>query len=381
VSKLKALTIVLIVIGLALAACGGGEAEPSSEEVATPTLAGQASDQSAAAPTEEPVAPPAGGEETPTAEPEAATPAPTEEDLNLPDLTGGLAGLNSYRSTFNMRFVGKDAEGNAVEGTWETEEDFTREPRAQRIFITTSGSAAGMTGQPGSFEIITIGDMNYMISQDADGTTSCVSVSSGEESEMTQGLFTPDMMGGVSGAKYAGRETVNGISTKHYTWKENSLPVFGFTSASGDVWVATDGDYVVRYVAEASGSGTLFGASEEEGTISFEYNLTDVNGPLTIEAPADCETPATDIPIMPDAQDKATFGEMLSYSSPTAFADVVEFYKTEMVANGWQASGEPMEMEDFASLSFTKDGRTAQVMITFDADSNLTSVVVTTGSE
>jgi hypothetical protein len=380
---MKTLTLALIIVVLALSACGGAGsgAEPTREEIATPASAGQTSDQSAASPTEEQAAAPSGAQETPTAEQVAATPAPTEEDLDLPDLTGGLAGLGSYKSTFSMRFVGKDANGNDVEGTWETQEEFTREPRAQRIVMTTSGSTTGVTGQPGTFGLITIGDMSYIITEDADGTISCISMSSGEESDLTQGIFTPDMMGSISGAKYAGRETVNGMNTKHYTWKETSLPVFGFTSASGEVWVATDGDYVVRYVSEASGSGTLFGASEQEGTITFEYNLTEVNGSFTIEAPAECETPATDIPVMADAQDKATFGEMLSYSSPSAFADVVEFYKTEMPANGWQPSGEPMEMEDFATLSFAKDGRTAQVMITYSSDTQLTSVVVTTGTE
>jgi hypothetical protein len=381
-SKMKTLTIALIIVVLALCACGtGGGAEPSPEVIATPASGEQASGETAASPTQEQAAPQSGAQETPTAEQEAATPTATEEDLNLPDLTGGLAGLDSYKSTFSMRFVGKDASGNDVDGTWETEEEFTREPRAQRISMTTSGSTGGVAGQPGTFELITIGDTSYMITKDADGNISCVSMSSSEESDLTQGIFTPDMMGSISGAKYVGRETVNGINTKHYAWKETSLPVFGFTSASGDVWVAIDGDYVVRYVSEASGTGTVFGAAEEEGTISFEYNLTDVNGSFAIEAPAECTAPATDIPIMADAQDKATFGEMLSYSSPSAFADVVEFYKTEMPANGWQPSGEPMEMEDFATLSFAKDGRTAQVMITFSSDTNLTSVVVTTGTE
>jgi hypothetical protein len=380
--EMKAFTLVLIIVVLALSACSaGGGAEPSGEEIATPVSEGETSGQSSASPTQEQATPRSVAQETPTAEQDVATPAATEEDLNLPGLTGGLAGLDSYKSTFSMRFVGKDANGNDVEGTWETQEEFTREPRAQRIVMTTSGSTAGVTGQPGTFGLITIGDMSYMITKDADGTTSCISMSSSEESDLTQGIFTPDMMGSISGAKYAGRETVNGVDTKHYTWKETSLPVFGFASASGEVWVATDGDYVVRYSSEASGSGTLFGAGEQEGTVSLEYNLTDVNGSFTIEAPAECETAATDIPVMADAQDKATFGEMLSYSSPSALVDVVEFYKTEMPANGWQPSGEPMEMEDFATLSFAKDGRTAQVMITTSADTNLTSVVVTTGTE
>jgi hypothetical protein len=208
-----------------------------------------------------------------------------------------------------------------------------------------------------------------------------MSMSSEDEADTAEGIFTPDMMGSISGAKYVGRDTVNGISTKHYEWEESTLPVFGFASASGEVWVATDGEFVVRYISQATGKGALLGTTEREGTITFEYNLTEVNTSFAIEPPAECETAATDIPLMPDAQDKATFGEMITYTSPSAFADVVEFYKTEMPASGWELSGEPMEMEGFATLDFAKDGRTAQVIVTYDADSQTSSVMITAGGE
>jgi hypothetical protein len=261
------------------------------------------------------------------------------------------------------------------------EEDLIREPLAQRTAMSSASQLEGEAGQFGSFEVITVGDMSYWVTKDADGVESCSSMSSSEATNPQEGVFTPDMMGGISDAKYLGTETVNGVRAKHYAWQENSLPVWGFSAVKGDVWIATDGEYVVKYAVEASGKGTLFGSSQEEGTVRFEYDLTDVNGSFTIEPPVECEVPATDIPIMADAQDKMTFGTTVSYSSPSMLADVVVFYQGEMPKSGWQASGEPSVAEGFASLDFTKDGRTAQLMLSYDADAQRTSVFITISTQ
>jgi hypothetical protein len=97
-----------------------------------------------------------------------------------------------------------------------------------------------------------------------------------------------------------------------------------------------------------------------------------------IEPPADCQTAAADIPLMADARDKASFGEMQTYTSDSSVEAVRAFYEAEMPANGWQLSGEPMSMEGFVTLDFTKDGRTAQLVLTYDAEARATSVMITT---
>jgi hypothetical protein len=358
----------LFAVILALSACGGGGTgdQPSGKETATQPSSGRGGSEATTSPTQEAAGP---------------TTVSAEQDLNLSSLTGGLASLSSYKSTFTMSFVGQDEQSQPVNGTWSMEEDLIQHPRAQRVTMTSAGFSEGQVGQIGTFEVLNIGDMSYMVTQDADGTKSCISMSSSEATNPEQGLFTPDMMGGVSDAKYVGTETVNGMRAKHYTWQESSLPVFGFTSVKGDVWMATDGEFVIKYRAEASGKGALFGSTQEEGTLTVEYNLTDVNGSFTIEAPAECQSAATDIPLMADAQDKTTFGEMISYSSASALADVVAFYQAEMPKNGWQASGEPTLTEEFATLEFTKEGRNAQLMLSYDTDAQMTSVIITTATQ
>jgi len=363
----KMFVLAVIVLALALLACGigGGGAKKTEEAPPTAVSSEEQGGQEQAAPTEA----------------AAAAEGAAEQDLSLSNVTEGLAVLKSYKSSYILKFDGKGADGQPATGTMEAREDYTQEPKAQRVALTSSGFEDEPGAQGGTFEIVTIGDMSYMVTQDADGKQSCVSVSASESSQIEQGMFSSNMLGGISGAKYVGRDTVNDIKTKHYTWKEGGLTGLGFTSAKGEVWMAEDGNYVVKYTAEATGKGTLFGTSEKEGTLTIEYNLTDANASFTIERPADCAAPATDIPLMADAQEKAIMGEMITYSSPSAFADVVAFYKAEMPNNGWQPSGEPTETEGLAQLEFTKDTRKAQVMITYDTDKKLTSVIVTTSTE
>lgn len=368
----KMFLVAVMVLALALLACdltgGGGETPGEGAVAPAPSDAAITSDEGA---------PAAAGSTEGASEAGGAT----VQDLSLSTLTEGLAGLRSYKSTFTVAFVGTDEQGQPVDGSLETYEEFTQEPRAQRVSFNTSGGSQRQLGESGTFEMITIGDTSYMVTQDADGARSCVAVSSSEGTQPEQGLFSPDAMGGITDARYAGKEAVNGVETKKYTWDQAGLPGLDWSSAQGEVWVAEDGDYVVKYTAEATGQGMLFGLTEEEGTVTVEYNLTDVNGSFQIAPPADCEAPASDIPIMADAQDKTSVGEMVSYSSGATLDDVVAFHETEMPKNGWQTSGEATSMEGFATLEFTKDGRKAQVMITRDNDKQVTNIMITSSEE
>ena len=384
------LLIALMVLSmLALAACGGDdEPEKPAEGAGSPPPTSQEATKAPPPPTERPDTPtPVPAEPTATAAPAATavpteppptpTPEPVEEDLSLSVLTEGLEGLRTYRSVFHMTFEGKDDDGQPVSGTWETLEEFTKDPQAQRISVTSSGFQGEEVGSTASFDFVTIGDTSYMVSEDGAGEGSCISMSANEEDLLDQSVFTPDMMGGVSGAKYVGTEVINGIRSKHYRWSERGVALFGFAAAEGDVWVAADGEFVVKYTTEATGEGTFLGESQEEGTVTVDYELIEVNGNIVIEAPADCESPVGDIPIMPDAQEQTSFSGFVTYSSPTALADVVAFYEEEMAKGGWVPGEQGMQVEGLVTLNYTKEGRSAQLMITGDNETQLTTVLIT----
>src|SRR5574341_335273 len=132
--NVRMLLLVVAVLALAALACSiGGPRDQPPEEAATPVPDQGGDAQSEPTPAE-------AAEAT-----EAPAPAPAEQDLTLSNLTEGLAGLRSYKSAFALKFAGTDEQGQPVNLSWETHEEFIQEPRAQRVAITTSGSQAQPT--------------------------------------------------------------------------------------------------------------------------------------------------------------------------------------------------------------------------------------------
>ncbi len=351
----KILLFVIVMLTLAALACGplGQSATPAVDK--SPTTA-------------------AGGK-SPTQEP---TPSVSEPDLVVSSLSEGLTTMKSYRAKMSVTLDGKDEQNQPVKASMQWSEEFIREPRARHIVLNGTSLSSGKD-ESFAMELFILDKTQYMIFADQAGKKSCIS--SPADTESKQGLFSPDDFGGVSGAKYVKTETVNGVKAKRYTWKDQVLTK-GFTVTKGDVWVAVDGSYIVKYVVEATGtSAELLGVQgQAKGTMTLEYNVTDIGQSFKIELPADsgCQA-ATDIPIMKDATDMSTFGEMITYTSPSSFEDVVNFYKDEMPNNGWEASGDSLEMEGFAQFEFTKDTRKAQIMISFDQDKDTVSVLISIG--
>jgi len=94
----------------------------------------------------------------------------------------------------------------------------------------------------------------------------------------------------VTAVPQPGWRTINGILTQRYTFDlEDLANGHHYQDAEGTIWVAVNGDYVVRYEATLSGRHENLAAGGVElmdnGTISVMYELSDANGDLTIEAP------------------------------------------------------------------------------------------------
>ena len=257
----RLLVPMVVLLGLTLACgLGGGtqEAPPAAqvpggeEEVASPTEAVE----------------PAGGE----AEAEG------EEELDLPSVTSGLQALDSYRAYFRMT-VSEEAssEGgdDAEQWAYEMDMEYVRDPFAQHVVMRGGAAEEGI-------EITQIGDQSYMVL----GEGQCVS-SSAEGEAMDAEMFKPDdVIGGLSRARRVRPdESVNGIRCRHYKFDESAVAWYGFGHAEGEVWVAVDGDYVVKYVLQAEGKDP---ASGKEGHLEWVYEIRDVNEPIVIEPPAGC---------------------------------------------------------------------------------------------
>jgi hypothetical protein len=363
--KLIPIVVVMMIVALVLAACGGG-ATPSGGAQTAPT---EAVSSLAKIPMAEP-----------TEKPEDnATSNATPEALDLANVSSGLGDLNSYKASFNMTFEGKE-NGQPKTSSFGFTEEFVKEPAAKRTTITGLGSMiSGGTPAPdqgsGSVESIEVGGKQYSKLGDI-----CTQVTA-ENAPQSNTMMDPNsIIGGVRGAQRLGNETVNGVPTVHYKVDASNLNVLGYLNSDGDVWVADPGNYVVKYTLQATATGkdNFFGSTLGEGTIKWDYEVSEVNQPINIQAPENCGGTAEDIPMMDDAKDQASMGGMSTYSTPSKFDEVVAFYEKEMKAKGWaeqDASG--MSAEGMSMKNYTKDGRTVQIIITADTSSNTSSVMIT----
>jgi predicted small lipoprotein YifL len=363
-----------VFLALALAACGGkGSGTAPAKETSAPSAQATAPESPAEA---KPTAASAKKTAVPAAQStEAPAATPEEDSLSLASRDTGLDQLSSYRATWHAEWKSTD-QGKTDQGTWNWTEEYTSDPKARHLSMQTPDS--NDSTKTSTFEMWQIGDTTYMKSGE---DQQCLSFSSeGSEKDIQQGGFSPSMLGGIEDAKYVGRDTVNGVPTKHYKYNSKAGMLATLGEVSGETWVATDGGYVVKDSVTWKGGGGLFGlgsSTTAKGEGSWTWELLDVNKPIEITPPEGCGGSQLALPIMPDATEKSRFGNMTSYKTAGAVSDVAAFYKDKLAADGWSPEGEPTEMGDAVILNFAKDSQKLNVMIT--ASDGTTQVILNVG--
>ncbi len=353
--KCKALLVVLVLVAVVFTST-------SCSPKAKPTEQAPASEETKKTEVPPTSAPPATKEPTATPEPPpTATPESPEEELLLSEL-GTLDQLDSYR----IRHVMSWDEQGGESGSMEMLTEFVREPAAQRVVMKVAGDA-----EDWEMETIEIGDTTY-IKMDEEWMAM---QSTGQEASESGELWAPEDFLWESKGKYMGQEKVNGLTAKHYRYETSDFSVGATLSqvkeAEADVWVSTKYDVYIKVVMRIVGVDT----DGVEGTFTTESNLTDINAPITIEAPEGVAKPdmPEDIPMMDGATDVTSFDTITSFSVAASEDQVVEFYKTQMAAQGWK-----MEESIIPTMmDFTKGDRRATIMIA--EEGGVTSVTIMLG--
>ena len=187
-----------------------------------------------------------------------------------------------------------------------------------------------------------------------------------------------EMLGEIEGAEFVGEETVNDVEVDHYRFDETNVQDTDsdMREVEGDVYIAQDGNYVVRMVVNGVGTMELFGeGAEEEGTIHVEYNVSDVGAELEIDIPEGCEDTGSEFPMMDDATNQASFGGFTSYETSASVEEVVAFYEEEMVALGYEAAEDQFISEDTAMLTFVQEGM-PEISVTINHEDGTTTVLI-----
>jgi hypothetical protein len=199
-------------------------------------------------------------------------------------------------------------------------------------------------------------------------------------------------------AVYEGKETYNGVATRHYVLDQDSFdpeampPDMAVEAASGDLYLAEEGDYVVFLDVTVEGANlpSPTGMAEHrllEGILHYSASLTAINEPLVIEVPAEVLEAAAlprDIPVPDHAQQIVGGGLMgvmvygfLTESSP---AEVISYYQSTMPEYGWTL-GAVEESSDAHRFEYHKGERAIYVEIAVDSKGGRTVLTVTGGSE
>jgi|WetSurSiteA1Bulk_404760.scaffolds.fasta_scaffold00283_4 hypothetical protein len=91
--------------------------------------------------------------------------------------------------------------------------------------------------------------------------------------------------------------------------------------------------------------------------------------------------PPIDIPIYNRDQVQNYFGssQYIFYITPTEYAQILEFYKTQMPLNDWQyVEADSNEFANAAQLYYAKDNRTTTIDLSVNPLNNTTVVVIST---
>jgi len=291
----------------------------------------------------------------------------------------GLDQLDSYRATISYEL--KKAGGTT--DSFRLEQAATREPAAQHLTMSSAD---------GDIEYIQIEDQMWIrfgeewiqgsadtADMGDDGFGSMLSSSDDWISDVDEGDY-----------EYLGKETVNGIRTKHYRveYSEGWMGMLDQADADGDidngvadVWIANEPDlseFIVRYRVELE--GTLDG---EEGTVTLAQDVTEVNEDIKIEAPQGVAMGGLpeDIPVYPDATDLTSFGGMTTFTAPDDVETVDDFYTDALADAGWEKGGDGFDMENMVSSTWSKGSEELSLTITADDDGLVTVLIMVTPNE
>jgi len=407
--KAALFTILAILMVFALAACGGnksadtaGTSNPTNktEATATPVSApAKAATHPAATATPAP----------PTATPEPPTPTaePTQETANFAKIEDVV---KSYHSESRVTYT-ISTEPPVEDYT--TNFDMTMSTdwvKADNPFgSNTSTSIKGLDipnqdgGQdaPQEISMISVDDTAYVKMGDQ-----WISVPRDQaDSEQTASISLDDLVQDMKELKRVGKEKVNGINTIHYQYKDFSffkstlndillqelqdktdVAQFKLADAKnkGDIWIAKKGGYVVKVdlnfdatFKKTSNATDAKAPDKIHIQMSNVTNVSNVNGDITIELPADAPKPGEvtapgfepgTFPLPEQTTVDGAFGGMTSLSSKLSPDEINAFFDKELTKMGWTKA-------DGVMPTWSKDGNSFLLMVT-PGDDGVTSITI-----
>ncbi len=303
---------------------------------------------------------------TPEATPAAAS-TPIQANLvfgpgafNLTDPAAGLADLSGYKANLNIAFDGTQS-GKADKWSRTHVLLTARESAARQLTIQNAGEPAAA-----SFRAVSEGVAYERIAQNA-----CTATALDKDNSFAAQMEPARLLTGVIGAEAAGEETINGVLATHYTFDERALGLPSIAKATGEMWVAVEGGYIVKYIQTTKAGADYFGDGSE-GVLTVSYELTDANKPAALNLPADCPAGMVNATVMPNATSVRNRPASLSFKTVSSLADASVFYQKNLADLGWKPLGAPTKGDTLLWQDFTQGDQ--QMSLIISANNGVTTV-------
>lgn len=273
--------------------------------------------------------------------------------FNLTNTRAGLADLSSYKATLTLSF---DGTRDGQPETWSKTYTMLsiQEPTVRQLTIEKSGD----NPDPEAVYMAEWDGAAY----ESRGENGCNATVIDPQNLLAETWEPASFLTGVHGADEAGSETVNDVAAAHYTFDESAFGQQDIAKSTGEMWVASEGGYIVRYLLTTQSDADYFGEGIE-GTLTWDYQLTDVNAPAAIELPADCPSGMVDSPLLPNASNILNVPGVQAYDTASTVAEVAAFYQEQLPTLGWELQGEPAVTDTATILPFALGDQQLNVLI------------------
>ncbi|MDQ6785888.1 MAG: hypothetical protein M3033_03600 [Acidobacteriota bacterium] len=217
--------------------------------------------------------PPASNKTT-VAKPVEKDSAATGREIDFRDAESQLKNLKSY----GVHYLYKDHLGDAAEQSAVTfieyKKEINNETGDRHLFLNQQGGIAA-----GVSEAFQIAGQNYLAMSVPNLDKPSLTKMPGGEARLP---FTPIDVCRATGFRtarlVAKSEKIGGIIADHYRWEKSAPPSrWDLATLKGDVWLAQDGGYVVKYLVE--------GMSVDTRATHWEYTVEGVNSIGEIKLP------------------------------------------------------------------------------------------------
>ena len=411
---MKRRTLILPILALllifTLAACGGNKdtqatTAPAANTSETTADSGSSAADNAKATPAPPTAAPAA---TDTPIPATNTPEPTATPEPEEEMTGEFARIedvvDSYHAEgefhYEVSATPADKEMD-VSLNMTISSDWVKADNAYGSNVATvikgfdMPQADSEDNTPQNMQMISVDDTTYLKVNDQ-----WLSMPRDQSNEESMSMNIDDFITSMDELEKVGTETINGIKTIHYRYK-NAVEFEGILAdilaqqageeagqyepvsvkTSGDIWIAKKGKYAVK--AETNMDGEF--KNKESGKVVHikarnAMEISNINGDITIEPPADAPKPGQvsvpgfepgTFPIPEQTTVEGSFGGMTNLTSQLSPDEINAFYDKELPKLGWTKQGGGL------MPTWTKGDDSFVLMVTPNDDGSANIVIMT----